>query len=171
MHQHALVEPECSARLAALPGWVWELEATSWEENFAALKAYVDREGHARVPQTFRTEDGRRLGRWVSKQRKDYRGGKLAPERSAHWAALPDWVWDVGGGWEENFAALEAYVAREGHARVPATSEIDGRTLGTWVSKQRQAYRQGTSDPERSARLEALAGWVWKAPVGRGKTK
>ena len=39
--------------------------------------------------------------------------------------------------WEENFAALEAYIKREGHARVPATYEIEGCQLGRWVATQR----------------------------------
>ena len=32
--------------------------------------------------------------------------------------------------WEENFAAVEAYIKREGHAQVPSTYEIEGRQLG-----------------------------------------
>ncbi len=159
------LDPERSSRLAALEGWIWDLETADWEANFAALKAYVAREGHAQVPGAFQAADGRRLGSWVAVQCRAYRRGTLDPERSARLAALEGWIWDVAAfGWEANFAALEAYVDREGHARVPATFQAaDGWRLRGWVSKQRSAYRKGELDPERSARLAALPGWLWDA--------
>ena len=38
----------------------------------------------------------------------------------------------------------EEFVAREGHARVPQGHREDGYRLGQWVTKQRQAHRDGT---------------------------
>jgi Helicase associated domain len=63
--------------------------------------------------------------------------------------------------WEFYFGLVERFVAREGQARVPHPHQENGVRLGSWVDKQRQAYRRGTLDPERRARLEALEGWVW----------
>ncbi len=164
LYNKGTLAPERSARLAALPGWVWDSDAASWEENVAALEVYGDREGHAHVPQRFRTADGRPLGPWVARQRTAYHQGTLDPERIARLAALPGWVWDSdAASWEENVAALEVYGAREGDARVHATFQTaDGRTLGNWVSNQRTAYHRGTLAPERIARLQALEDWVWE---------
>jgi hypothetical protein len=41
---------ERRARLEALPGWSWSAVADALAGNLAALHAFVDREGHARVP-------------------------------------------------------------------------------------------------------------------------
>src|SRR5262249_22124960 len=41
---------ERKARLAAIPGWDWRLPDALWEEGFAHVERFVEREGHARVP-------------------------------------------------------------------------------------------------------------------------
>jgi hypothetical protein len=83
---------ERARRLEGLPGWTWDLFEASWVEGFARLLAFVEREGHSRVPGSYR-DDGYRLGRWVIKQRQAYRHGKLDRERRARLQALPGWVW------------------------------------------------------------------------------
>ncbi|MSP23123.1 MAG: hypothetical protein EXR66_09015 [Dehalococcoidia bacterium] len=49
--------------------------------------------GDARVPQAFKTEDGYRIGTWVSKQRTNR--STLAAERVARLEALSGWVWEI----------------------------------------------------------------------------
>lgn len=76
--------------------------------------------------------------------------------------SLPGWSWDtVGEAWEMAYGALLEFIAREGHARVPA-SHAEGRfALGTWVAKQRALHKRGQLEPERSARLDSTPGWAW----------
>jgi hypothetical protein len=76
--------------------------------------------------------------------------------------ALSGWAWDVSAdSWEEAFSSLCRFSEREGHGRVPRGFVEEGYRLGQWVSKQRAAHANGTLDPDRVARLEALPGWVW----------
>jgi len=84
--------------------------------------------------------------------------------RAARLESLPDWAWDpLDATWEAAFSALERFVAREHHARVPVLHVEEGSRLGRWINVQRNAYGSGRMAPERAARLEALPGWVWHA--------
>ena len=61
----------------------------------------------------------------------------------------------------DGLAQLAAYVAKNGHGRVPynhATAE--GFKLGRWVARRRAVRKMGRLSPEREAELTA-AGMVW----------
>jgi hypothetical protein len=153
---------ERARRLEALPGWVWEPVKRSWEDGYARLLSFVQREGHSRVPQSYLDEDGFGLGSWVMDRRQAKRRGRLREERARQLDALPGWTWDAReASWEDGYAQLRRFVKDEGHARVPVDYRADGQRLGRWVVKQRQAYRQEKLDPERRVKLEALPGWAW----------
>ena len=59
--------PDQLERLDAL-GFSWDVHSEQWEENFAALQKFHEREGHSRVKYVHK-EDGENLGKWVNKQR------------------------------------------------------------------------------------------------------
>ena len=148
-------------RLEALPGWEWNVFEAAWEEAFAHLERFVEREGSARV-QTHYAENGFKLGMWCSTQRRDRKD--LPIERIRRLEALPDWEWDrFAGKWEEAFAHLERFVEREGNARVPQSHVENGFKLGAWSNRQRQLYRKEKLNAGRVRRLEALPGWKWRA--------
>lgn len=61
--------------------------------------------------------------------------------------------------------ALEQFVAREGHCRVPAVHvenyENKSISLGAWVGYMRQRHRKNQLSSDRAARIEAVNGWTW----------
>src|SRR5262249_19731800 len=130
-----------------------------WEKGFSFLQRFVEREGHSRVERGHR-ENGFPLDTWVTSRRREFRLGRLTPERAARLEALPGWLWEpLEAQWEDAVAALERFTQREGHARVAFGHQEDGFALGRWVAKRRTNYRNGKLSSERVTRLEALPGW------------
>jgi hypothetical protein len=158
------LSPERQVLLEAIPGWYWGRSADYiWDQKFAVLRKFVDREGHARVP-SGHVEDGVKLGGWVTEQRAERKN--LSPERVARLEALPGWSWTVSKDvWEERYELVRKFAAREGHARVPQSYVENGVYLGNWVSVQRQKRDKLTT--ERRAKLEAIPGWSWDARKDR----
>ena len=78
MHKAGRMAGERSRRLEAV-GVVWDAVAAQWEKNYALLRAFVEREGHANVPRRHE-EDGERLGRWLSRQRKRWQARGMSEE-------------------------------------------------------------------------------------------
>ncbi|MSO19260.1 MAG: helicase, partial [Acidobacteria bacterium] len=141
--------------------------AQQWEEGFAHLQVFQQREGHCFVPQSFKTNDGYKLGTWVSHQRA--LSDSMSAERRQRLAQL-GFVWDpFAQQWEEGFAHLQVFQQREGHCRVLRNFKTnDGYRLGSWVSTQR-----ATSDSisaERRQRLDQL-GFVWDMRDIKPKTR
>ncbi|WP_280471737.1 helicase associated domain-containing protein [Nocardia cyriacigeorgica] len=165
-HSAATLSAEKVERLSNLPGWSWDPHADVWEMNFSLLKAYVQANGHARVPSSY-TVNSHRLGQWVGLQRATFSRGRLDPNRAARLEALPMWSWDpLGDQWEEGFTRLTAFVREHQHAQVPKSYfDETGFALGSWVGTQRTRRGKDTLSVEQQRRLSELPGWIWDARV------
>ena len=82
-------------KLESVEGWTWDVLKTRWENWFSLLEEYVEGHGNAIVPRKYETREGKRLGEWVSTQRKNFRNDKLSDERVERLEALPHWAWDA----------------------------------------------------------------------------
>ena len=161
-YRRGKLTPEEITLLEAVPHWAWDPQEVEWADGLAALRTFVEREGHARVPKTH-VEGTHRLGGWVIDRRVEHGRGELAGNRAVTLEGSPGWTWDpFKDAWEKGLAALRAYVAREGTARVPQRHREGEVLLGAWVDRRRQEHRWGTLAAERAALLEALPGWVWR---------
>ena len=162
-HRKGALSRVRTERLNAL-GMVWDL----WDDSFALLSRYCDREGHCDVPHRHVEADGRALGLWVGSQRTAYRRGALSAARAKQLDTL-GMIWDARVRapltWDASFALLSRFHEREGHCRVPQKHVEDGRALGTWVDWQRRARRMGALSRARTERLDAL-GMVWAVREG-----
>ena len=160
-HIKGTLDADRQRRLQALTGWTWYPYADQWEEGFSRLLDYVQRNGHARVPQSC-TVDGYQLGTWVVQQRLNRTRGTLDADRQHRLQDVTGWTWDTRADkWEEGFSRLLDYVEHHGHARVPFSYTVDGYQLGTWVAQQRLNRTRGTLDADRQRRLRELPGWTW----------
>jgi hypothetical protein len=77
----------------------------------------------------------------------------LAVDPEFDWIGRPT-VWETQ--FERHLAALQGYVAREGHAHVPEKHREEGLPLGFWLANRRNQQRAGRLDPERLRRLRLI---------------
>jgi len=136
-------------------GFSWNPFAEQWEEGFAALQKFHEREGHCHVSQR-RVAEGLNLGGWVTAQRS--KKDSLTPNQLKRLNFL-GFSWDPRAAqWEEGFARLQKFHKREGHCVVPRGKNNDGINLGSWVSKQR--FKEDSLTPDQLKRLNTL-GFSW----------
>lgn len=135
-----------------------------FETGMSELRAFVAQHGHCRVPQSYVSPNGHRIGRWVSSRRLNFTAGKLAAGQIAELEAVPGWLWSTSHDekWSRGVARVLDFVAEFGHARVPDgfVSRCGHRT-GRWVSKCRRDFTAGRLAAERIGELERLEGWSW----------
>ena len=147
------------------PLWTWSAEEATHARALAAFDAFVAREGHGSVGRGH-IEAGVALDTWCRTRRSEYASGTLAPVIERELAWRPAWSWDLRADrFQAGLDALNAFVAREHHAAVPATHTEDGYSLGCWVARQRRIYRQGQLSAARISVLEGHPGWAWSRSV------
>ena len=137
-------------------GFIWEL-GSPFSQKLLELKAYKAEHGHCRVPAGFKTEDGFRLGKWVTGNRTEYREGKLSQDRIDALNAL-GFIWDLREeDFQEGLGYLKAYRAEHGHTSFnEGYVAEDGYELGGWLRRQRKYYKARRFSQDRIDALNAL---------------
>lgn len=161
-HRKGTLTEDRVAALEALAGWTWRPHDEVFERGFAALQRFASDEGHLRVARGT-TIDGIELSTWIINRRSRWRRGKLREDHAAALESLAGWSWEpFDTAFEQGLTALRQFVAREGHADVPATHVENGYKLGTWVATKRNQRRQGKLSADRIAVLDAVPHWNWE---------
>ena len=140
---------------------------TKWDEMYAELVEYKEKNGHCKVPDSYKA-NGKRVGDWVNRQRilyKLFTEGKkssMTQERINKLNSLK-FVWVAKVTWEERFEELVEYKEKNGHCKVPTGNA----GLGKWVSNQRTQYKlftEGKKSNITQDRIDKLNGirfdWV-----------
>ncbi|MFI3307872.1 MAG: Helicase associated domain protein [Mycoplasmatota bacterium] len=131
-------------------GFCYDFYKDQWEFYFGLFMIYKEKFNSAVVHSDYITEEGYRLGNWVSRQRSNK---KLSLERRTK---LKDsgFVFDV---FEERFDVyfnlLLQFKEKYGHLKVVENYVIDDYELGIWVRTQRGNKRMNL---ERKKRLEDI---------------
>ncbi|MFC9504785.1 Helicase associated domain protein [Streptomyces sp. NPDC057002] len=116
---------------------VIDTERQDWARGWAKLKAYVEREGHARVPYGHR-EGATPLGQWVAEQRRAYQAGQMSGQRARRLEKL-GMLWSVGDErFQENLEAAKAYCEEHFTLCAPRSAKALDRPVGQWLSNLRR---------------------------------
>lgn len=128
-----------------------------WMEYYEKAKAYYESHGDLNINANYETEDGTKLGVWISGQRYAYSKKRLKQEQIDLLEQIGmSWHRDKSR-WETGYACAEEYYGR--HGTLNPTIEYvtdDGFALGCWVATQRNKYRTGKLNKTQIERLETL---------------
>ena len=129
-------------------GMVWNsTRDLSWERNYNAAQTYFESNGNLYVPVDYITDDGIKLGVWLSNLRtyrkNDNHKAMLTHERIKKLEAI-GMIWDVPDYlWQQNYNALLDYYRSHGNIDVPKGYVTeDGIKLNLWLLNVKQAYRR-----------------------------
>lgn len=128
-----------------------------WKKYWQAAEACYQDRGNLCVGADFVTEDGIRLGQWLSVQRQRYAKGRLSATQIEQLEQV-GMCWNKEQQrWETAFALAKAYYKAHGHLQIPAAYvTAEGFALGDWLSAQRRQYRQGKLSDEQIQQLSGL---------------
>ncbi|MFI1312769.1 Helicase associated domain protein [Streptomyces albidoflavus] len=146
--------------LAQIKALVVEQTTSSWWTGYGYAHRYHERHGNVAVPSTYITDDGFKLGTWITNARQHWRKGWLRPDRVAALERIGMVLDTTAIPWRRFLGELEQFRAVHGHLKVPqAYVSPSGYALGSKVN----VTRQHKSLPEwvRSA-LDDL-GMVWNS--------
>jgi hypothetical protein len=140
-------------------------EAKRWSSMCQALVDYKAKHGHTRVPQSYATVQGKRLGQWVRNLR--YKTERELSEERHRQLGEIGFTWRILSSWDEMYKHMLDYKEKNGNCRVPKTYNNENAVrLGKWVLNQRTEYSRrarGLSyhiTQEQIDKLEA-SGFEW----------
>lgn len=152
-------------------GMEWNTFDARWEIYFAAARRYFQEHGDLLVPREYLTEDGLRLGVWISNQRSKRKNtipGRLTREQIQQLDEI-GMVWDglMDRQWMQYYNAARNYYEHNGNLQISKRYETqDGLKLGIWLVNQRQYYRQNNAGKRKisAERIKMLSdiGMTWK---------
>ena len=141
-----------------------DILTSSWDEMYCRLVQFKNMYGHVNVHLHYKTPDGISLGNWCSYQRRVYAGkinGILTEERIRKLNDL-GFQWNpTEERWMEYYHRAEEYYREHGDLLVKNDYQTeDGIKLGTWVQKNRYAFRKRRLSEKKIQMLQQL-GMVW----------
>lgn len=119
-----------------------------WEETFTLFKEY--KETFGRMPSKGESYKGVNIEWWLGTQKKDYKDGKMSPEREAKLRSIGIMLGVplLEKQWEDNYILLKECLETKGNL-----SEYKGVNLRRWLADQKTLYRKGKMLPEREKKL------------------
>jgi len=152
--------PERTEMLNSI-GMVWDVPDYLWEKNYQAALEYYRQNGNLQVPTYYTSADGIRLGAWIAKLKRIYKGNRSgsAELTDVQIARLNEigmcWSSKHDNSWEKSYAAVCDYKKKYGNLNIPvAYATADGCKIGRWIRHQREKY--DTLSPSRRKKLDDI---------------
>ena len=146
--------------------FIWDAISFRWERGFSYLVDYAKNNDLKNLPTKFITKSGFKLGAWLSKQKRAENNNKLPPLYKKRLEEVGI-VWDIlEYKWNIGYQALLLYAKKNnGSVNVHQDYRTDDKfNLGTWVSTQRNRYREKVIKKEHIDKLNEV-GFIWNHKI------
>lgn len=132
-----------------------------WRANYEKAKQYYIIHGNLEVPYGYKTADGFSLGLWIRRHRKGskQKSDIIVTEERRRLLNEIGMVWETEkneDSWQKYYRLAEKYYGEYGHLKLTARSKYEGVCLGSWLRRQREAYRAGKLSDIQVQSLNAL---------------
>ena len=139
-------------------GMVWQVNY-SWDENYMYAEKYYKKYGNLDIPQKYEV-NGRKLGDWLSDQRKFKKSGNLTDDQINKLNKL-GMQWQILYSWDENYKCAEKYYKEHGNLKVPIYYKDEDYCLGAWIRSQRKLNKKNKLSKEKIDKLNSI-GMIWQ---------
>jgi superfamily II DNA or RNA helicase len=151
--------------LEELENWSWSSKTPTdlWRESFLMLEELAQKHGTTDLLR-INTAIPKRLSGFIGHTRKDFREGKLEPERQALFEALPGWTWyPKFEAWKRGYEAYLEWLRQNPNSLPRSTgSKIEGFDIGDWAKRQKEAFTKNQLSDEQIRMLEQVSNWSWE---------
>lgn len=140
-------------------GVKWDsILARNWANYYELAKQYYNEHGDLNVNAHYETDDGVKLGTWISTQRYNFKKGRISDEQKRLLDEIGMSWHRFLGKWDTAYEYAKQYAETHGGVLDPIAAYVtgDGFALGAWVASQRAKYADGKLKPMQIKRLEAL---------------
>ena len=119
-----------------------------WNKMYAILTEYKKEHGNTDVPkrESYKCQS---LGRWVQKQRNDYKNGKLNEYRQDKLNELDFTFEPHDAEWNRRFEQYKCYIQQTGTTHISRRADFEGEHLGAWIQTQKHRYKIGKLSKDR----------------------
>lgn len=157
--------PERKKQLNSI-GMIWDVRDYQWEKYFFAARKYFKEHQNLDVPSNYITEEGVSLGHWISRMRGIYQKeghGNLSAEQISRLESIGiSWRSRYDDVWFSFYNSAKEYYNAKNNLDVPSTFKTaNGKSLGKWIIRQRQARQESKLVEEKIALLDEI-GMVWQ---------
>ena len=120
-------------------GMAWDADEERWRIGYEAALQYSREHGNLRVPATYKTKDGFRLGPWINLKRRQHKKGTLSAQQIEALEKL-GMRWDVHTEhWQEMYDEAKSYYEANGDLKVPRDCQTsNGYNLNLWLGKMKR---------------------------------
>lgn len=139
----------------------WAPLETQWSAMFLLAKQYFEANGNLLIPDKYVTDDGNKLGRWISTQRYNYSEQILTKDKIAQLEEI-GMVWSISDyEWMKMYELAVEYHNEHGHLLVPSKYKtLNNISLGFWIGHQRKNYYDNKLSSDKITLLNEI-GMIW----------
>lgn len=142
-------------------GFCWDVHEEKFKRGYEHALEYYKAHGDINVPFNYIDKHGYKLGVWVCDQREKYKSKKLSNEKMKKLEELKISWNPLDEVFQNGLNHVKKYYAEHGNLDVPSKYKSpDGFCLGTFISTQRQKYKNQKLTQEKIDILNQY-GMIW----------